>query len=90
MLCYDFPLFCVLSLLLKRQKAIDLLLELVPFIFLLTATGCVSLSLCDCCLKSWCYSSVSSGLKSGSYIEDIWESHHRAPRKGANHQRMDL
>ena len=24
------------------------------------------------------------------YIEDIRESHHRALRKGANHQRVDL
>ena len=24
------------------------------------------------------------------YIEDIWESHHKALRKGANHQRVDL
>ena len=49
-LCFDFPLFYVLSLYLIETKARDVLLELVPFIALkqqLHETGCRSLSLCD-------------------------------------------
>ena len=56
-----------------ETEARDLLLELVPFIFLrqqLHETECRSLSLCDCCLEGWGCSSESEGLKVKPYIED--------------------
>ena len=93
MLCFAFPLFCVLSLYFIETKALDLLLELVPFIVLkqhLHETGCRSLSLCDCCLKGWGGSSESHMVKAVAFIENIRKFRHRDLGKGANHQRVDL
>ena len=93
MLCFDFPLFCVLRLYLIETKALDLLLELLPFIVLkqhLHETGCRRLSLCGCCLKGWDYSSESYKVKAVAFIENIRESRHRDLGKRANHQRADL